>query len=83
MTEAADLPRSVVIAQRLQMLEIEAAVQRAQLAATLAQWQRRSVLNWVASAATSAAKVAGGILATPTARWVLTALLMRLIRGRG
>lgn len=83
MTDTAAVPRSVVIAQRLQMLEIEAAVQRAQLAATFGQWQRRTALNWVASAATSAAKAAGGLLATPTARWVLTALLMRLIRGRG
>jgi hypothetical protein len=81
-TDAA-VPRPVIIAQRLQMLEIEAAVQRAHLAATMGQWQRRSALDWVASAATSAAKVAGGILATPTARWILTALLMRLIRGRG
>jgi hypothetical protein len=30
-----------------------------------------------------AAKMAGGVLKTPTARWVLTALLMRIIRGRG
>jgi len=82
MTETADLPRSVVIAQRLQVLEIEAAVQRVQLAATFGQWQRRGALNWVAGAATTAAKLAGGLLATPTARWVLTALLLRLIRGR-
>lgn len=82
MSEAGAVPRSVVIAQRLQVLEVEAAVQRAQLAATFGQWQRRGTLAWVASAAMSAAKMAGGMLATPTARWVLTALLMRLIRGR-
>jgi hypothetical protein len=77
-TDTQALPRSVVIAQRLQVLEIEAAVQRAQLAATFGQWQRRGVLSWV----TTAAKMASGVLTTPTARWVLTALLMRLIRGR-
>jgi hypothetical protein len=82
-TDTAGVPRSVVIAQRLQMLEIQAAIQRTQLAATFGQGQQRSTFNWVASAATAAAKVAGGMLATPTARWVLTALLMRLIRGRG
>jgi hypothetical protein len=81
-SDAGALPRSVVIAQRLQVLEVEAAVQRAQLAATFGQWQRRGTLAWVATAAMSAAKMAGGVLATPTARWVVTALLMRLIRGR-
>jgi hypothetical protein len=40
-------------------------------------------MAWVATVAITAAKVAGGMLATPTARWVLTALLMRLLRGRG
>jgi hypothetical protein len=82
-TDTATVPRSLVIARRLQVLEVEAALQRAQLAATFGQWQRRTALNWVASAATTAAKVAGTMLATPTARWVVTALLMRLIRGRG
>jgi hypothetical protein len=82
-TEAATQPRSVVIAQRLQVLETDAALQRAQLAATFAQWQKRGAMAWVATVAITAAKVAGGMLATPTARWVLTALLMRLLRGRG
>jgi hypothetical protein len=72
------VPRAVVIARRLQVLEMQAAVQRAQLAASFRQWQRRGALSWVMTAA----KMAGGVLATPTARWVLTALVMRLIRGR-
>ena len=83
MTDTAGLPRSVVVARRLQVLEIQAAVQRATLAATFGQWQRRGTMAWVATAAVSAAKMAGGMLATPTARWVVTALLLRLIRGRG
>jgi hypothetical protein len=82
-TDTAAPPRSVVVAQRLRMLEIEAALQRAQLAATFGQWQRRGAMAWMATAAVTAAKMAGGMLATPTARWVLTALLMRLLRGRG
>jgi hypothetical protein len=73
-----DLPRSIVIAQRLQVLEMEAALQRRTLAATFAQWQQRGTLGWVLQAA----KVAGGILATPTAKWLATVLLMRLMRGR-
>jgi hypothetical protein len=76
--EASDLPRSVVIEQRLQVLEMEAAVQRTTLAATLGQWQQRRTLTWVMDAA----KMAGGVLAGPTAKYLLTALLMRLIRSR-
>ena len=78
MADSTDQPRSAVIAQRLQVLEVEAALQRTALAATLAQWQQRRALIWVMQAA----KVAGGMLATPTAKWVLTALLLRLARSR-
>ena len=70
------LLRSEVIAQRLQMLEMEAAVQRTTLAATLVEWEQRRTMTWVMEAA----KLAGGALKTPTARWILTALVMRFIR---
>jgi hypothetical protein len=79
MTETASLPRSLVIEQRLKVLEIEAAMQRTTLAATFSQWHQPRALTW----AVEAAKFAGGMLKTPTARWLLTALVMRLIRGRG
>jgi hypothetical protein len=79
MTDTASLPRSAVIAQRLKVLEVEAAIQRTTLAATFAQWHQPRALTWVVEAA----KFAGGWLATPAARWLLTALLMRVIRGRG
>jgi hypothetical protein len=78
MTDSASLPRAAVIAQRLKVLEVEAAMQRTTLAATFAQWHQPRALTW----AVEAAKFAGGVLATPAARWVLTALLMRVIRGR-
>lgn len=68
--------RSSVIARRLQMLEMEAAVQRTTLAATFAQWEQQRTLNFVVGAA----KIAGGLLVGPTAKWLLTALLMRVIR---
>jgi hypothetical protein len=68
----------MVIAHRLQILEMEAAVQRATLAATFTEWEQRRTLSWVFGAA----KLAGGVLATPTIKWVATALLMRLIRRR-
>lgn len=76
--QAMDLPRSVVIEQRLAVLEMEAAVQRTTLAATLGQWQQRRTLTWVMDAA----KMAGGVLKGPTAKYLITALVMRLIRGR-
>ena len=79
MTETASLPRSLVIEHRLKVLEIEAAMQRTTLAATFSQWHQPRALTW----AVEAAKFAGGMLKTPTARWLLTALVMRLIRGRG
>jgi hypothetical protein len=79
MTDTARLPRAVLIERRLKVLEVEAAMQRMTLAATFSQWHQPRALTW----AVEAAKFAGGMLKTPTARWVLTALLMRLIRGRG
>ncbi len=78
MTEPAVRSRATLIAQRQQVLEMEAAIQRATLAATFAQWEQRSTLNWIVGAA----KVAGGMLAGPTGKWLLTAVLMRLIRGK-
>lgn len=76
MTDPSLRSRSIMIAQRLQVLEMEAAVQRTTLAATFAQWEQRRTLNFVVGAA----KIAGGLLAGPTAKWLLTALLMRVIR---
>ncbi|HEX3837513.1 MAG TPA: hypothetical protein VHW25_11170 [Steroidobacteraceae bacterium] len=78
MIEPARQSRSTVIARRMQILEMEAAVQRATLAATFAKWEQRRTLSWIFGAA----KLAGGVLATPTIKWVATALLMRLIRSR-
>jgi hypothetical protein len=78
MTDVSLRSRSTVITQRLQVLEMEAAVQRATLAATFAQWEQHRTLNFVVGAA----KIAGGLLLGPTAKWLLTALLMRVLRGR-
>jgi uncharacterized membrane protein YfcA len=71
-------PRAVVIAQRLQVLEMEAAIQRTTLAATFAEWDQHRMLSWVIGAA----KIAGSVLGTPTGKWLLTAVLLRVIRGR-
>ncbi len=77
MTDPRLRSRSTLITQRLRVLEMEAAVQRTTLAATFAQWEQRRTLNFVVGAA----KIAGGLLVGPTAKWLLTALLMRVIRG--
>jgi hypothetical protein len=77
MTDTTLRSRSALIEKRLQVLEMEAAIQRATLAATFAQWEQRRALSW----AFGAAKLAGGVLAGPTAKWLLTALVMRVIRG--
>ncbi len=77
-TDEPILLRSAVSARRLEVLEMEAAVQRTTLAATLAEWQQRRTMTWVMEGA----KVAGRMLTTPTAKWLITAFVMRLIRGR-
>jgi hypothetical protein len=77
MTDPRLRSRSTLITQRLQVLEMEAAIQRTTLAATFAQWEQRRTLNFVVGAA----KIAGSLLVGPTAKWLLTALLMRVIRG--
>ena len=67
------------IARRRELLELEAHLQRVTLAATLAEWEDRRSLVWLAGAGRLAARV----LATPRIRWfVLAALLRRLRRKR-
>jgi hypothetical protein len=71
--------RAQAIARRRELLELEAHLQRVTLAATLAEWEERRSLAWVAGAGRLAARV----LATPRVRWfVLAALLRRLKRKR-
>jgi hypothetical protein len=64
---------------RAQLLELEAQLQRATLAATLAEWEQARARSWLLGAA----RVAGHALSTPRMRWLLFAtLLRRLRRGR-
>lgn len=65
--------------ERLQLLEMEAALQRASLAATLAKLEKRRALAWGGQAASWGAR----LLATPRVRWLLAAgLFSRLKRKR-
>jgi hypothetical protein len=63
--------------RRLRLLETEAGVQRAALAATFASLEKRRALEWGGKAATWAYR----LLATPQVRWLLAAnVLSRLKR---
>jgi len=67
------------MARRWELLELEAEVQRAALAATFARLERRGALSWAVGAARTALRV----LALPRVRWLLVAeVLRRLTSGR-
>lgn len=69
------------IEARLKLLEIEAQLQRTALAASLTQLEQRQPLAWLGTAAT-VASAAGKVLSTPSVRWLLMGLAVRLIKGR-
>ena len=66
-------------AERLRMLELEASMQRSELAGTFEEWEKRKALAW-------GARLAGWgfrLFAQPRIRWlVATTLLSRLRRRR-
>jgi len=70
--------RARQLARRWELLELQAQVQRATLAATLAQWEQKSVLTWI----TGAARMAVQVLSMPRLRWLLVAELMRRFKRR-
>ncbi len=66
-------------AERLELLEMEASLQRAALAATFAEWEQRRALVWGGMLA----KWGFRLLATPQLRWMIaTRLLSRIARRR-
>ena len=69
--------RARYIARRRELLELEAEVQRAALAATFARLEQRRALSWAAGAGRAALRV----LAMPRVRWLLLAALLRRLRG--
>jgi len=72
-------PRAQYIERRLQLLELEAELQRATLAATIAQWEQKRLLNW----ASGAGRIALRALSSPRIRWLLLAALWRRWFRRG
>jgi hypothetical protein len=64
--------------ERLQLLEAEAALQRASLAVTLGSLQKHRVIAWGGQAASWGAR----LLATPRIRWLIAAGILSRIRRR-
>jgi len=65
--------------ERIQLLEMEASLQRAQLAVTLVKWEKRRALAWGGTLAQWGWRV----FSAPRWRWMIaTQLLSRLKRRR-
>jgi len=64
--------------ERLKLLEMEASLQRAALAATFATWQKRRTLEWGGKVATWGFR----LLATPKIRWLIATGIMSKLRRR-
>lgn len=66
------------IARRQELLELEAEVQRAELAATFARWEQRRALTWAAGAGWTLLHA----LKSPRVRWLAAAAALRAFRRR-
>lgn len=79
MTTARRADRAAQLARRRQLLELEAGLQRATLAATFETWSRRRALAW----GTALGSAGVGMLRRRRLRWLLVAsLAARLGRHR-
>jgi hypothetical protein len=70
--------RHAAILKRAELLELEAEVQRATLAATLKQWEQQKTLAY----ATSLGSVAMTLLKVPQIRWLVMANVLKRFRKR-
>jgi len=70
--------REAAIHRRAALLELEAELQRATLAATLKQWEQKKMLAY----ATSAGTLAMTLLRVPKIRWLLVGSLLARIRKK-
>ncbi len=70
--------RARYIARRQELLELEADVQRAELAATFARWEQRRVLTWV----TGTGRLLLRALKSPRVRWLVIAAALRAFRRK-
>jgi hypothetical protein len=67
-----------IAAERLRLLEMEALLQRTELAATCAKWESRRAMAWGATAAAWGMK----LVAQPQLRWLIVTTLLARLRGR-
>jgi hypothetical protein len=67
-----------IAAERLRLLEMEALLQRTELAATFAKWESRKAMAWGATAAAWGLK----LVAQPRIRWLLVTTLLARLKGR-
>ena len=66
-------------AERLRLLELEAMLQRTELASTFARWEKRKTLAWGSTLATWSFK----LFSQPRIRWMLlSTLVSRFTRRR-
>jgi hypothetical protein len=70
--------RAAQLAQRRRLLELEADLQRATLAATFETWSKRRALAW----GTAIGSAGVGLLRVPRLRWMLLASLAARLRKR-
>jgi hypothetical protein len=70
--------REAAILRRAELLELEAQVQRATLAATLKQWEQKKMLTY----ATGVGSVALSLLRVPKIRWLLLGSVIAKIRKK-
>jgi hypothetical protein len=64
--------------ERLRLLELEASLQRSELADTFEKWEKRKALAW-------GARIAGWgfrLFAQPRIRWLVATTLLSRLRGR-
>jgi hypothetical protein len=67
-----------VAADRLRLLELEASLQRSELAATFETWEKRKALAW-------GSRIAGWgfrLFAQPRIRWLIATTLLSRLRSR-
>jgi hypothetical protein len=67
-----------VLEERARLLEIEATLQRATLAATFEKWQERRLLGLAASAAS----LGWRLMSIPKVRWLVAAGVLSRLKGR-
>ena len=70
--------RDAAILRRAELLELEAQVQRATLAATLKQWEQKKVLAY----ATGVGTLAMTLLRVPKIRWLLVGSVLAKFRKK-